>query len=74
MKENTQHSWPIMFYYFKKSKNITEMHKKFCAVCGEGAVTDRMCQKLFVRFPARDFLLHNDPWWGRLVEIDSDQI
>ena len=34
-----------MLYYFKKDKNATEMHKKICAVYGEGAVTDRMCQK-----------------------------
>ena len=26
------------------------MHKKICAVCGEGAVTNRMCQKWFVKF------------------------
>ena len=25
--------------------------KKSCALYGEGAVTDRMCQKWFVKFP-----------------------
>ena len=30
-----------MLYYLKKGKNATEMPKKICAVCGEGAVTDR---------------------------------
>ena len=36
-----------MLYYFKKGKNTTETHtKKICAVYGEGAVTDRMCQKV----------------------------
>ena len=48
MEEKKQHFWHIMLYYFKKSKNATEMHKKICAVYGEGAVTDRMCQKWFV--------------------------
>ena len=48
-----QHFCHIMLYCFKKGKNATEMQKKkkkICAVCGEGAVTDRMCQKWFVKF------------------------
>ena len=37
-------------------------HKKMiCAVCGEGAVTDWMCQKWFVKFCAEDFLLDGAP-------------
>ena len=40
MEENMQHFQHIMPYYFKKSRNITETQKKFCAVYGEGAVTD----------------------------------
>ena len=44
-----------MLYYFKKGKNATEMQKMFCAVYGEGAMTDRMCQKWFVKFQAEDF-------------------
>ena len=47
--ENTQHFQHIMLYYFKKGKNATEI-QKICAVHGEGAVTDRMCQKWFVKF------------------------
>ena len=39
-----------MLYYFKKGKNATEMQKKICAVCGEGAVTDQTCQKWFAKF------------------------
>ena len=63
-----------MLYYFKKGKNTTETHKKICAVYGEGAVTDRTCQKWFVKFRAGDFSLDNAPWSGRPVEVDSDQI
>ena len=40
MEENKQHFWHIMFYYFKKGENTTEMQKKICAVCGEGVVSD----------------------------------
>ena len=39
-----------MLYYFKKDKNATETQKKFCAVYGESAVTDRTCQKWFAKF------------------------
>ena len=28
MEENTQRSWHIMLYYFKKGKNATEMQKR----------------------------------------------
>ena len=49
MEEDTQHFWHIILCYFKKGKNTTEMQKKkICAVYGEGAVTDKTCQKWFV--------------------------
>ena len=51
MKEDMQHFWHIMLHYFKKGKNATEMPKQICAVYGEGAVTDWMCQKWFAKFP-----------------------
>ena len=41
MEENKQHFWHIMVYYFKRGKNTTET-QKICAVCGEGAVTERV--------------------------------
>ena len=63
-----------MLYYFKKGKNATEMQKKISAVYGEGAVTDRTCQKWFAKFHAADFSLEDAPWLGRPVEVDSDQI
>ena len=63
-----------MLYYFKKSKNATETHKKICAVYGEGAVTDQTCQKWFAKFRAGDFSLDDAPWSGRPVEVDNDQI
>ena len=41
---------------------------------GEGAVTDRMCQKWFAKFHAGDFSLDDDLCLGRPFEVDSDQI
>ena len=43
-------------------------------MCGEGAVTERTCQKWFVKFHAGDFLLDNASRLGRPVEVDSNQI
>ena len=74
MEEKKQHFWHIMLYYFKKGKNATETHKKICAVYGEGAVTDRTCQKWFAKFRAGGFSLDDAPRSGRPVEADSDQI
>ena len=50
MEEHTQHFWHIMLYYFKQGKSSTKMQKQICAVYGEGAVTDQMCQKWFAKF------------------------
>ena len=63
-----------MPYYFMKGKNTIDTHKKICAVYGEGAVTDQMCQKWFVKFRAGDFSLDDSPWSGRRTEVDSDKI
>ena len=45
-----QHFRHVMLYCFKKGKNTIVMQKQICAVCREGAVTDQMCQKWFVKF------------------------
>ena len=41
---------------------------------GEGAVTDQMCQKWFVKFHTRDFSLDDAPQSGRPAEVDGVQI
>ena len=74
MEENVRHFQHIMVYYFKKSKNTTKTQKKICAVCGEDAVTDQMCQNWFVKFHAGDFSLDDAPPLGRPAEVNSDQI
>ena len=73
MEEDRQHFWCIVLYYFKKDKNATET-QKICAVYGEGAVTDWLCQKWYVKFHAEDFSLDDAPRSGRPAEVDSDQI
>ena len=71
MEESVQHFWHVVLYYFKKGKNATDTQKKICAMYGEGAVTDWMCQKWFVKFHAGDFSLDDAPQLGRPVEVDS---
>ena len=74
MEENKQHFLHIFLYYFKKGKNAPETQRKICAGYGEGAETDQICQKQFVKFCAGDFSLDHAPWSGRPGEVDSDQI
>ena len=74
MEKNKQRFWPIMFYYFKKGKNTTEIEKEIYAEYEESVVTDQICQKWFAMFRAGDFLLDDAPWLGRPSEVDSDQI
>ena len=46
---------------------------QICAVYGEVAVTNQMCQTWFVKFQAGDFSLNDDvPQLGRPVELDSN--
>lgn len=55
-------------------RNIKTHLKKICLEYGEGAVTDQMCQKWFVKFRIGGFSLDNAPCSGRQVESDSNQI
>ena len=66
----------LCFIISRKVKITTETKKKkkICAVCEEGAVTDRMCQKWFDQFCAGDFSLDDASWWDRPVEVNSNQI
>ena len=40
----------LHFIVSRKVKTQLKRKKKICAVCGEGAVTDRTCPKWFVKF------------------------
>ena len=66
MEENKQHFQHSILYYFKKGKIATEMQEATYAVYGEGAMTDRMCQKWFVKFFSEDFLLNHAVWVDQL--------
>ena len=68
-RKRKQHLWHIMLYYFKKGKNTTEMEKNFCALYGEGAVTDQTCQKWFAKFRARAFSLDDAPRSGNQLKL-----
>ena len=80
MEENKQHFQHTMLHYFRKGKNASEMQKKVCAVYGEDAVTDQMCQKWLVKFCAGGFSVYDalgrpvEDQSVRPVEVYSDQI
>ena len=44
-----EHFWHATLYYFKKQQCIRNA-EKICAVYGASDVTDRMCQKWFMKF------------------------
>ena len=48
MEENMHHFWHIRLYYFMEGKNATGTQR--FVQCGEGALTDQMCQKKFAEF------------------------
>ena len=58
----------------ERLKTQLKHKKKTCAMYGEGAVTDQMCQKWFARFCAGGFSVHDVPHSGRPAEVGSDQI
>ena len=64
----------LCFIISRKVKTQLKCKKKICAVYGEGAVTDQMCQKWFVKFCAGDFSLDDAPWSDRPVKVDQNQI
>ena len=64
----------LYFIISRKVKTQLKHTKKICAVHGEGAVTDRTCQKWFAEFHAADFLPDDAPQSGRPVEVDSEQL
>ena len=64
----------LCFIISRKVKMQLKCKKKICAVYGEAAVTDRMCQKWFAKFHAGDFsqtMLHSRVGQLQLVAIKS---
>ena len=74
MEEKSDIFGILCFIISRKVKMQLKCKKEVCAVYGEGAVTDRTCQKWFAKFHAGDFSLDDAPRSGRSVEVDSDQI
>ena len=50
VEEDMQRFQHITLYYFKKGETHLKRKKKICAVYGQGAKTDQMCQKCFAKF------------------------
>ena len=74
MEEKSNKFGILWFIISRQVKTQLKHKKKICAVYGEGAVTDRTCQKWFVKFRAGDFSLDDAPRSGRPAEVDNNQI
>ena len=72
--EEKSNIFNILCFIISRKVKMQLKEKKICSVYGEGAVTNRICQKWLVKILAGDFLLANAQWSGRAVEVDSDQI
>ena len=48
--EGISNIFGLLYFILRRVKNTTEMQKEICAVYGEGAMIDWMCQKWFAKF------------------------
>ncbi|XP_014487330.1 PREDICTED: histone-lysine N-methyltransferase SETMAR-like [Dinoponera quadriceps] len=64
----------IMLFYYRNGKNATQTRNKICAVYGEDAVSERMCQKWFAKFRSGEVDIEDASRSGRPVTTDVDQI
>ena len=71
MEEQDAHFRHILLYYFRKSKNASQAHKRLCAVYGNEALKERQCQNWFAKFRSGDFLLKNAQRSDCSVEVDE---
>ena len=60
-----------MLFYFRKGKNVTQTRKKICAVYGEDAISNRMCQKWFAKFHSGEMNIEDAPRSSRPVTTDQ---
>lgn len=59
MYNQNEHFRHIMLFYFKKGKSAAQTCNKICAVYGEDAVKERVCQKWFARFCSGNFSIQD---------------
>lgn len=55
MEENKQCHWNIMYFYFKKVKNVTQRHINICNFYKD-TVNDQVYQRWFTKFYTGDLL------------------
>lgn len=64
----------LMFFFYWKSKNVTQAAKRIYTVYGEGTITESIVQKRFTRLNAGVLNLDDQQRLNRLSTIDEDQI
>ena len=74
LKMEKIHIFGMLCFIISRKVKTTEMQKKDLCSVRRRYVTDRTCQKWFVKFRAEAFSLDNAPWLGRPGEVDSNEI
>ena len=74
MENQKEHYRHILLFYFRKEKNASQAHKKLCAVYGDEALKERLCQNWFNKFRSGDFSLKDEKRSDRPVKVDDDLI
>jgi len=73
MEQNKQYFRCLMLFYFCKGKNTTQIRKEICAMYGEDAVSECVCQNWFAKFRASDTTCEDRKRSGKPL-VDNDQI
>ncbi|OAD62534.1 Histone-lysine N-methyltransferase SETMAR [Eufriesea mexicana] len=74
MEEQDAHFGHILSFYFRKGKNASQARKKLCAVYGNEALKERLCQNWFAKFHSGDISLKSAQQSGLPVEVDETRI
>ena len=64
----------ILLFYFRKSKNLAQAHRKLCVVYGDESLSERQCQNWFARFCSGNFDVKDEPRPGWLIVEKVDEI
>ena len=74
MECKNEHFRHIVFFYFRKGKNVAQVAKKLRDVHSKEALKDRQYRNWFYKFSSGQFSLKDEERSGRPNEIDDDQI
>ena len=72
MVNESKHFRHILLLHFRDGKNAVQARKKMCGVYGD-VLSERQCQKWFLKFRISDFNLDYKPYPGGPIKADDDK-